>query len=48
MYVVRTCRKSTPISRFALQEWIERMSQPKSISVMIARTLSNAWSGDGL
>ena len=42
------CRNSTPISRLALQEWIERKSQPKSTSVTIARTLSKAWSGEGL
>ena len=48
MNVVKRFSNRTPISRFALQLWIERISQPKSISVMIARTLSKAWSGEAL
>ena len=42
MNVVSMWRNRTPIRRFAHQEWIDRISQPKSTSVMIRCTLSNA------
>ena len=36
------CTNAAPIIRFALHEWMERISQPNETSVIRKRTLSYA------